>query len=248
MSQNRSHAVMAQRHEPPDSLDFFPTPPWATRALLTHCLAPRFQDLHLQVVHDPACGAGDMARPLAEVFGEVIATDIFDYGWPNQVGAFDYLLDYMHPALADVDWVITNPPFKVAPAFIRMALRRARIGVAMLVRRTFDEGAARYKTLFRDTPPAFNIPFAERVVMHRGILRDPDVNYWDPNANDGQGAWKKPSTATAYGWLVWLKIPGTIEQVIRIPICRRALTRPGDYPVRLRNDTAPQPLLDKAAG
>ena len=33
MSQNRSSAVMAQRKEPPDSLDFFPTPPWATRAL-----------------------------------------------------------------------------------------------------------------------------------------------------------------------------------------------------------------------
>jgi len=30
--QNRSHAVMAQRHEAADSVDDFPTPPWATRA------------------------------------------------------------------------------------------------------------------------------------------------------------------------------------------------------------------------
>ncbi len=33
MSQNRSSAVMQQRSEPPDSLDDFPTPPWATRAI-----------------------------------------------------------------------------------------------------------------------------------------------------------------------------------------------------------------------
>lgn len=39
MAQNRSHAVMAQRIEAPDSRDDFPTPPWATRALLAHVLA-----------------------------------------------------------------------------------------------------------------------------------------------------------------------------------------------------------------
>lgn len=33
MAQNRSHAVMSQRVEAHDSLDHFPTPPWATRAL-----------------------------------------------------------------------------------------------------------------------------------------------------------------------------------------------------------------------
>ena len=31
--QNTSHAVMAKRFEENDSLDDFPTPPWATRAL-----------------------------------------------------------------------------------------------------------------------------------------------------------------------------------------------------------------------
>jgi hypothetical protein len=33
VTQNRSSAVMQQRSEPHDSLDDFPTPPWATRAL-----------------------------------------------------------------------------------------------------------------------------------------------------------------------------------------------------------------------
>ena len=33
MTQNKTHAVMSQRHEDKDSKDYFPTPPWATRAL-----------------------------------------------------------------------------------------------------------------------------------------------------------------------------------------------------------------------
>ena len=31
--QNKTHAVMSQRHEDKESKDYFPTPPWATRAL-----------------------------------------------------------------------------------------------------------------------------------------------------------------------------------------------------------------------
>ena len=38
MVQNTSHAVMAQRIEAADSPDDFPTPPWATRALIEHVL------------------------------------------------------------------------------------------------------------------------------------------------------------------------------------------------------------------
>ena len=40
--QNKTHAVMSQRHEDQDSLDYFPTPPWATRALFEHILKPNF--------------------------------------------------------------------------------------------------------------------------------------------------------------------------------------------------------------
>ena len=47
--QNTSHAVMAQRAELKNSLDDFPTPPWATRALLEHVVVvegrPQLDDL-----------------------------------------------------------------------------------------------------------------------------------------------------------------------------------------------------------
>ena len=36
--QNKTHAVMSQRHEDKESKDYFPTPPWATRALFEKVL------------------------------------------------------------------------------------------------------------------------------------------------------------------------------------------------------------------
>ena len=59
MAQNTSTAVMQQRAEPNDSLDFFPTPPWAVRALCKHVL-PRLigHGQSLRRVLEPACGQG----------------------------------------------------------------------------------------------------------------------------------------------------------------------------------------------
>lgn len=49
-----SSAVMARRIEPPDSLDWFPTPPWATRALLELVLFERLEgDASPMVVRRP---------------------------------------------------------------------------------------------------------------------------------------------------------------------------------------------------
>src|SRR5262249_878663 len=76
--QNTSHAVMAQRFEAKDSLDDFPTPPWATRALLEHVIPNK--DLARRSVWEPACGEGHMAKVLKESFGRVDASDIFPYG------------------------------------------------------------------------------------------------------------------------------------------------------------------------
>ena len=58
-------AVMAQRREPPDALDYFPTPPWATRALFRHVL-PVLGVEAIGRVWEPACGEGHMAAVIAE--------------------------------------------------------------------------------------------------------------------------------------------------------------------------------------
>ena len=115
---------MAQRTEDKDSFDNFPTPPWATRALMEHVIERGEYTQRLSCL-EPACGAGHMAKALAEYFGEVVATDIHPYGY-GQVADFTSSL---YPAGA-FDWVITNPPFKLAEEFVFRALPIARRGVA----------------------------------------------------------------------------------------------------------------------
>lgn len=111
MAQNTSHAVMAQRVEGVDSLDDFPTPPWATRAFLSHYFSG--DDLTEQSVWEPACGRGHMAQVLSEFFGSVRASDIFNYGYGE---IQDFLTGLT--ALRSVDWLITNPPFRLAEDFL----------------------------------------------------------------------------------------------------------------------------------
>ena len=145
--QNKSHAVMSQRVEPGDSPDDFPTPPWATRALLEHVVGPK--SLSNLTCMEPACGAGHMAKVLSEYFKEVRCSDAHNYGYAP---VRDYLAGPQEAKA--VDWVITNPPFRLAEEFVLRSLDVAREGVAMLVRTVFLESVGRYNRLFRDRPPS----------------------------------------------------------------------------------------------
>jgi hypothetical protein len=204
--QNKSHAVMAQRHEPDDSPDDFPTPPWATRGLIEHVLKGKTQLKH-QTCLEPACGAGHMARVLEECFREVHCSDAYEYGYGE---IRDFLAGPYKPN--SVDWVITNPPFRLAGEFVVQALRAARIGVAILARTVFLESVGRYNAIFAKDPPTIFAQFVERVPMVRGRL-------------DG-----KATTATGYAWFVWEKHFGGVSQLMWVPPCRKQLERRLDYP------------------
>lgn len=208
MSQNRSPAVMQQRSEPHDSLDDFPTPPWATRALCEWLIKQGYS-LHLQSCREPTANRGHMVRPLSESFGHVLTSDVHDYGAGYRVA--DYL--FGPPHLWDrTDWTIFNPPFRLAEQFIERALALSTIGCAALVRAAFLEGIGRFERLYAVRPPSHVLQFAERVVMHKGRL-----------APEG-------STATAYAWLVWQK--GEADTRFRwIAPCRRRLELAKDYEV-----------------
>lgn len=217
--QNRSHAVMAQRIEATDSLDDFPTPPWATRAGL-HMLSTRALDIHqTMTIAEPACNRGYMVRPLREKFADVIATDIHDYGFGYDVRDFT-LSTFNKSAAPPCDWVITNPPFNEAAKFAEVALDLARIGVALFVRMQWLEGQDRYRELFSRRPPTFFFQFTERVLLLKGRVVKPGT------LND-KG--KPYSTATAYGWAVWA--PGFTgdTRLVWIPPCRERFERAGDY-------------------
>lgn len=214
-------AVMANRSSARDALDFFPTPPWATRALC-EIVMPAF-GLHLDCarVWEPACGEGHMSEILREYARYVFASDVHDYGVGAEVGSFvGEGPDVMLSGPKDFDWIITNPPFNLAERFFERAVGEAR-GVALLVRTTWLESKDRYDRIFAVRPPNVVALFCERVPM----IKD----RWDPRA----------STATSYTWVVWTHqmLPGA--RLFWIPPGqRKRLTLAADYERFARKDAA----------
>lgn len=147
-----------------------------------------------------------MARPLKEYFAEVRCADAHDYGYAP---VRDFL-SYPYEANA-VDWVITNPPFRLAEEFVQRSFNVARQGVAMLVRTVFLESVGRYNRLFQSDPPSILAQFVERVPMVKGRLD------------------QKATTATGYAWLVWEKGNNSASKLVWIPPCRRKFERHTDY-------------------
>ncbi len=66
MSHNTSTAVMARRNTSVREADLFPTPPWATRALVAYVLTPLGLFSAGDRVWEPAAGLGHMARRLSD--------------------------------------------------------------------------------------------------------------------------------------------------------------------------------------
>ncbi|MGY3472483.1 SAM-dependent methyltransferase [Bradyrhizobium ottawaense] len=147
-----------------------------------------------------------MAKPLKEYFGKVKASDIHAYGYGSVA---DFLTTPLEAG--SVDWVITNPPFRLAEDFIKRALIGARHGVAILARTVFIESVGRYREIFEQTPPTKFAQFTERVPMVKGRLD------------------RKASTATGYAWIVWEKRIKHPPRLVWVPPCRKALERPEDY-------------------
>ena len=199
MQDNRppnSTAVMNRRVEPKDSLDYFPTPLWGTRALCEVVLNK--EELSNLKVWEPACGEGHMSRALQEYFKKTISTDIFDYGYGN---IHDFLetdenIDY------GIDWIITNPPFNRAEEFVTKALKIAKVGVAVLCRVTWMESSKR-EPFFEENQVSIFAPFIGRLAMFKGRV-------------DQKGA-----SATAYAWFVWIKDSDKDTKLVRIPFNSR---------------------------
>jgi hypothetical protein len=200
---------MEQRAPKPTELEKaqdFPTPPWAGRAGAELVLS---LDPGARVIREPACGEMHMAGPLQAFFPEVLPSDVHAHG-PN-TPIIDWLDDAAWPDKPDCDWVVTNPPFAIADQFVTRGLKRARRGVALLLRMAFCESAERH-VLFEgvDNPLTLLAPFSERVAF--------DLGRWDPKA----------SKATAFAWFIWDKEGQPMPPRWIKPGTKRRLTLPGD--------------------
>lgn len=132
--------------------DFFPTPRWATFALIEN---ERFQG----DIWECACGDGAMSKVLEETGCKVRSTDLFDRGYGD--GGHDFL-----SAKKKAKNIVTNPPYNCAEGFVANGLKLADRKFALLLRLAFLEGANRANTIFSRTPPSRVWVFSERITFY----------------------------------------------------------------------------------
>lgn len=175
-----------------DGHDFFPTPEWATFALMDN---EAFEGR----IWEPACGDGAMARILASKGNEVIASDLYDRGFGES--GIDFLT-----AEREVDNIVTNPPYNSAEGFVKAGLRNAKSKFVLLLRLAFLEGANRHRTIFSISPPARIWIFSERITFYpAGATRKGTGTtayawfVWDKNStSQSELKWFKPGYRRRY--------------------------------------------------
>jgi len=116
-----------------------------------------------QLIHEPACGDGALAAPLVLDAGkDVIASDIKNYGYPGTI-VQDYLTA---PAVAGVQGIVTNPPYKHTKKFVSKACAEAPY-VAMLLPLSFLEGVNRKPWFEANRPARVWVSSRRLPMMHR---------------------------------------------------------------------------------
>lgn len=171
-----------------DGLDFYPTQPWPTRALLERVSVTG-------TVWEPACGGGHIAEVLREgpeaASRIIIASDVHDYGYPRMNFEGDFM---SMTTTSPVRWIVTNPPFarRMAEKFTLRALEKAD-NVAVLCRLSWMEGVGRYETVFSGSPPTRIIILSERLGFEPGecpVGRAGMIPYawyvWEGDSPDGR--------------------------------------------------------------
>jgi hypothetical protein len=122
--------------------DFYATDPVSTEALF------KIEKFDSTSFLEPCCGEGHISKIIEEnfPFAEIISTDLIDRGYGK--GNIDFLTyDYKRK----FDYVITNPPYKLAKEFVEKSLKVTNKKVAMFLKIQFLEGVGRYQ-FFKDTP------------------------------------------------------------------------------------------------
>ncbi len=135
-----------------DGPDFFPTPAWATHALIDN-------ESFDGEVWECACGDGSMAEVFKQAGHQVFASDLYPRGYGEE--GLDFLASTRR-----TENIVTNPPFNCAEGFVAQGLKLARRKFALLLRLAFLEGANRAETIFLRRPPARVWVFSERITFY----------------------------------------------------------------------------------
>ena len=139
--------------------EFYPTPPQATRALLS------VEDFD-GPIWEPACGEGHISKVLEKAGYDVVSTDLIGRGF----GEGD--VDFLRERTARAKHIVTNPPYGrgLGDAFVRRALAltaRTEGSVAMLLNLASLCHPTRHQ-LWTTQPPAVIYALDELVCWPEG--------------------------------------------------------------------------------
>lgn len=149
------------------SLDLYQTPAWVIYVLSYH-IPDR-----IERVWEPAAGDGKMVKALEESGFNVLASDI--------TSGRDFL---EQKSIANVDAIITNPPYLHAKEFIRHSIKFMEpFGfVAMLLRTDYDHASSRTHLFGGCKQFAKKVVLTKRIVWFEGSAA-PSFNHawfiWD---------------------------------------------------------------------
>ena len=132
--------------------DFFPTPAWATHALIDN---ESFEG----DIWESACGNGAMSDVLETTGRTIVSSDLYDRGY-GESG-----VDFLDAGRRSAN-IVTNPPYNAAEGFVRSGLTSASRKFALLLRLAFLEGANRQRTIFSNASPSRVWVFSERITFY----------------------------------------------------------------------------------
>lgn len=190
---NGSFKPTLKRFADLDGPDFFPTPRWATFALI--------DNEHFRGdIWECACGDGSMSRVLEETGQPVFSSDLYPRGYGEP--GVDFLT-----TTRSADNIVSNPPYNCAEGFVANGIKHARRKFALLLRLAFLEGANRARTIFTACPPSRVWVFSERITFYpAGAERKGSGTtayawfVWDKDAPSGtELKWFKPGYKAQYG-------------------------------------------------
>lgn len=170
-----------------DQSDFYPTPAYATHALLK-------REVFNGDVWEPACGNGAISEVVKEYGNIVKSSDLVVRGYGE--APVDFL-----STDRSVRNIITNPPFNLSLEFVQHAKLCAKNKIAMFLKLAFLEGSKRQE-MFRDK----FFPLSKVYVFSKRVRLD----------KNGIPMGCK-SEMIAFAWFIWDSThdgPATIDWII----------------------------------
>lgn len=190
---NGSYKPTLKRFADLSGPDFFPTPRWATFALIDN-------EAFSGEVWESACGDGAMSRVFEEAGTKVRSSDLYDRGY-GETG-----LDFLKAKTAARN-IVTNPPYNCAEGFVATGVKLAKQKFALLLRLAFLEGANRANTIFTKCPPSRVWVFSERITFYPSGVEPKGSGttayawfVWDKDApSRSELRWFKPGYKARFG-------------------------------------------------